>query len=290
MPSLPAPPHPEPRQIGRRSLAKGAAWSMPVVALAVPAPAVAASPNTVYGVVCAINYGSYDGMTGSRERVWFNVVANTSDGIVPVGTQVSWTICVTTPGGVNYTTPLIISNAWLTQTLSPASGTTRASGSCFTYTVTFLQAYKPGCGDTQSTFGLEWSDGYPIPDRATVTVTGGTATGGTLANGGSMSLSWTGPNRNQNPGRTNLEPHYYLSKGGNQPYWPSIGWSTYDYNQQNGEDNVTCYPAGTTVIPTTERCTWDEPTGTCVANPSGLCSPKFTNTSNGGAQWVQPKI
>ncbi|HEX3930466.1 MAG TPA: hypothetical protein VHW64_07160 [Nocardioides sp.] len=40
-----------PRMIGRRAVARGAAWSVPVVALAVAAPAVAASTNCTMGTL-----------------------------------------------------------------------------------------------------------------------------------------------------------------------------------------------------------------------------------------------
>lgn len=53
---------PTPPMVGRRAVARGAAWSVPVVALAVAAPAVAASTNCTMGT---LSWDSFrDGATG----------------------------------------------------------------------------------------------------------------------------------------------------------------------------------------------------------------------------------
>ncbi|MFZ2503371.1 MAG: hypothetical protein WAW88_11935, partial [Nocardioides sp.] len=78
----------------RRSLARGAAWTLPVVAMAAPAPAFAASPPKITGTVCALFYGS-----GTINlQVHTITLGLTSDtGTIPAGTVMTWT--VTQSGG-----------------------------------------------------------------------------------------------------------------------------------------------------------------------------------------------
>lgn len=66
---MPAQNHP----ISRRAITRGAAWSAPAVAVALAAPATAASPGTSsgeYGLfVSAQNNGGYAGYAGSNAPV-----------------------------------------------------------------------------------------------------------------------------------------------------------------------------------------------------------------------------
>ncbi len=276
--------------IPRRTLAKGAMWAVPAVAAAAAAPTFAASPG-YYAGICTLTYGAHDGMSGPRHTVWLIAYStNPTNKVIPVGTTFQWTFNVTPlSSAATWKVPLVNGDAWEAVTVSPATGTNMTGAGSFTVTFRITTAHEPVCNEQTavSNWRVEWSDRYPLPSQTTISITSST-TAGTA--GGPSTLTYITPNRNQNPGMSNLEPHYYVSRSGFQVCWPVVAWTTYNYNWQNGEDNVSCYPAGTTVIPTSERCTWNDSTGSCTPNPAGLCSPKFTNTSNNGDQWVQPKI
>lgn len=206
----------------RRSLAKGAAWTVPAVALAGAAPAMAASQDTYAGGVCQIFYG---GGTVSQQNTQVFLGITSTAATIPKGTVVTWTVTLDGSTGyvkpsymqvpnVNYTT----SGGWTLST-SPATGTNIASGGSFTVTWTAtadVEASALACGNEVQNGGLpalEWPDsGRPaLGTGVTVTVASG---GSAPAGGGTVnpkSLKWQVPRRISNSGGISSAPTRYIS-------------------------------------------------------------------------------
>lgn len=109
--------------VSRRSLAAGAAWAVPAIAIASAAPAMALSAG-VQGSICRLFYG--DGTINTQTHSMYLGVT-TTNGIIPKDTVISWTVCVTGggsgTGGTNeYPTTNYSANGSWTLTLSGTSG------------------------------------------------------------------------------------------------------------------------------------------------------------------------
>ncbi len=268
----------------RRTLAKGAAWAAPVVAVAATAPAFAASqPPVVSGSICQLFYG---GGTINYQTHSMYLGVKSSTGIIPAGTVLSWNICVSGggsgTGGTNEvpTTNYSATAAW-TLSLSQTSGNA-ITGGCFTATITFNQNYTTGAGPggTWCAAALLWTDIYSIRPGASVSATSNAPTG-PVTSGGSGTLTYTAARRHptsiNSSGRT---PHYYLTRSGTQNCYPAVQYSVLLSN--TGYDNVTCYPSGTTVA---NPCNWD---GLGCVGTTGLCAPREGGVQ--GGQYTQPQL
>lgn len=84
------PGHPESTKLSRRTLAKGAAWSVPAVAVAGAAPAYAAS-RTLSGGLCYTNESTASG--GLVPRRWYFWVGTSDGSVIKQGD--TWTFVVT---------------------------------------------------------------------------------------------------------------------------------------------------------------------------------------------------
>ena len=272
------------RGVSRRSVAIGAAWAVPAVAFAGAAPAFAASRRTVTGTICRLFYGSGT-INYQVHSVYLGVTS--SDGIIPAGTVLTWTFTVSGggsgTGGNNLipTTNYSANGSW-TMTLSQATGT--AITGTFTATLTFNADYNTGAGPggTWCAPALVWTDIYTIRPGASLSVTStgslptnkGTFTGGSL----SYTVARRHPTSINTSGRT---PHVNVSKSGAQACYPEIQWSrllSYD-----GYDNVTTYPAGTTVP---NPCTWSV---TSCSGTTGLSTPRAGATVQ-SSQYVTAQL
>lgn len=273
----------------RRTLAKGAAWSLPAVMVAVAAPAFAASQYpTVTGRVCQLFYGS--GTTNVQTHSIFWGITSSS-GVIPAGTIVSYKVCVTPPSTSDTWTiptneypsgysptatngPWYISYRNATDTGAISSGTMQTGPQCFTVRVTFNQAYTGSfCAASI------WNDTFTLRPASAIDITENGVIAGPAITGGPGTLKYTAarryPKSINSSGRT---PHYYTSKSGVQSCYPAVQYAVELSN--TGADNVTCYPSGT-VVPT--PCSWD---GLGCSGTTGLCAPRSGGPQSG--QYTQP--
>lgn len=184
----PAPRSPEApvaaeRGLSRRSLAKGAAWSVPVIAVGAPA-AYAAASATVTGSVCKIFYA--DGSI-SLQQMEVNLGLNFKKAI-PAGSVVTWT--VTADRDISVPAPAYSpDDRWTLETSVPKGTKTRS------FTVTFtahVELESWACGPT-----LAWTGSG---DKASPSIGVGTqitvaATTSGAAIGSASQLTWTVPKR-----------------------------------------------------------------------------------------------
>lgn len=268
--------------VSRRSLAAGAAWAVPAIAIASAAPAMALSAG-VQGSICQLFYG---GGTINTQTHSMYLGVTTTNGIIPKDTVISWTICVTGggsgTGGTNeYPTTNYAANGSWTLTLSGTSGAALPANGCFTATLTTLVDYNTGAGagGTWCAPALVWNDTYSIRPGASVSATSNAATGPGVQSTGSGTLTYTAarryPTSINTSGRT---PHYYLSKSGTQTCYPEVQYSV--LLSSTGYDNVTCWPAGVTVA---SPCTWGT---TSCSGTTGQCEPRAGGVQ--GGQHVTP--
>lgn len=279
MPSEPTSPSSTDRTISRRRLAAGVAWSVPAVALATAAPSFATSRNAIGSSICALYYGAGD-LNTQTHSIYLGISA--TEGKIPAGTTLTWTINVTGggpgTGGTNEvpTTNYSDNNMWKL-TLSQTPGDAIAGGS-FTATITFNTDYQLPTGTaTWCGPALVWTNIYSIRPGATVTVT---TSGSVPTNGG----AYTGPGSlkynvaKRAPTGVNVGgrvPHVFLSKSGKQACYPEVRMS--QLMENDGADDVVTYPAGTNI--TTPRCNWGGTT--CFANATGLSTPPYKSPQAG---------
>lgn len=256
----------------RRSVAKGAAWAVPAIAVAAAAPAYAASRATLTTSVCSLFYG---GGTVNYQTHSMYLGVSSSTGSIPAGTTLTWTVAMGGTGNEVPTTNYSQNDSW-TLTLSPAAGTV---ASTFTATLRFNTDYA--INGTWCAPALVWTDIYSIRPGATVSV----STGGTVGSNGTLTtsgLSYTVAKRYPNSiNQSGRSPHVYGTRSGAQTCWPAIQWSRLLSN--NGYDNVTTYPAGTTV---STPCTWGS---TSCTGTTGTSTPRASSTVQSG-QYSQPQI
>lgn len=258
--------------VSRRTIAKGAAWAVPAIAVASAAPAYAASRPAVATSVCNLFYGGGT-INNQTHSIYLGVTSST--GVIPAGTRLTWTVSMSGSGNQVPTTNYSQNNIW-TLSLSPASGTVATS---FTATLTFNQDLTIGTGQWCAP-ALVWNDTFLIRPATTITVnTGGTvADSGSLATGG---LTYTVAKRHPTSiNQTGRAPHIYTTRTGAQTCWPSIQWSRLLSN--NGYDNVTTYPSGTSV---TAPCTWSS---TSCTGTTGTSTPRASGPASG--QYVTAQV
>lgn len=244
------------------------------------APAFAASPPKVYGTACELFYGAA-GTNFQTHSLYLGVY--TSSGIIPAGTTLTWDVTMAGGGNEIPSTNYSQTGLW-TLTLSAASGTVASS---FTATIVFNQDYVTGLGVGGGTWcaaALVWTDIYSILPGARVTITSNQPTGSGIIPGGAGSLSYTVADRHpQAINQTGRAPHYYTSRTGTQTCYPLVQYSRLLPN--DGYDNVTCYPTGTTGL--SLPCTWG--TTSCASSATGLCTPRKSSTVV-DTQYVTPAV
>lgn len=241
--------------VSRRSVAKGAAWAVPALTVGAPAAYAAVSGSTtVTGSVCGI---TYDDGTESQQNMRVYLGVDTSTGIIPAGTTLTWTVNTSGGTAANNEVPTTNWSAGSTWTLttSPAAGTVASS---YTVTMTFASDLKVADSGPASWCAAEllYTDVYSISPRTQIAVTSNAATGSGVGSSTSSSLTWVVPKRNStsNPSTGAPVATRYVSK--TQGCYPS---TTYIYKSGNvaargtngstcgdgGNNSSTIYPDGT---------------------------------------------
>ncbi|MGP9659992.1 hypothetical protein [Arthrobacter sp. AOP36-C1-22] len=218
--------------ISRRRVVTAGAWAAPIVAIAVAAPAAAASTisTRVMGTICRLDYGKGE-LQYQRHAVSLGLESST--GSVPAGSTFVWSVTMT--GGANVVPVLeySLSNAW-TLTASQREGTVSAS---FYVTLTANENIAtPWCGPR-----IVWTNIYRIQPGAKVHISSSST--GPDTEPVDVGLDYTVAKRH--PSRVNdsgRQPHKFLSKSGAQTCYPAIHYTR--LIGKDGYDNVTCYPDG----------------------------------------------
>ena len=251
--------------VSRRSLAKGAAWSLPTIALGVAAPAYAASTDVYGPTICSLFYpagasASYQGL-----QVYLGVYSTST--VIPKGTEFAWT--VTMSGGSNNEVPTLnySQNSRWSLGVSPVSGSLAPS---FTVHLRVLQD-----GVTQSELNcnpaLIWNDTYTIYPGSRVSIQGTTTISDpSLGQAQSSSLQFNVAKRYPvNVNDTTRKAHKYQSKSGLQTCYPEIKYV------------MTAASKGTT-------CGDGANNDTSTIYPDGSCVKIAGTTADQGTQQVIP--
>lgn len=221
-------------KVSRRTIAKGAAWTAPALALSSAAVASAAS-SPVDAVIGKLHFGSAT-INNVTHSIYLCAETTTS---FKAGTTVSWQICLAGSGVV----PNTSYNGWggggssWTFTTSPAAGTPITNG-CFTVTLNVLSDVN----QTQLCPYVYWSSNlYPLTNNTQISVTP-TVTGAPQGEANNLvyNVGKRHPSSVNKPGRV---PFKYISKSGG--CWPEVNFTR--LLPGNGYDNAVEYPAGTNV-------------------------------------------
>lgn len=229
------------RGISRRTIAKGAAWSVPTIAMGAMAPAYAASADVYGPTVCYLFYAKGESVNYQGLQVFLGVSSTTA--IIPKGTDFAWT--VTMQGGANNEVPTLSysQNSRWSLSVSPVSGSPAPS---FTVHLRVL-ASDVKRTELNCNPSLIWNNIYTITPSTTVTVEGKTTISSPgLGQGKTSALSFEVARRDASSGR---KPHKYLSKSGLQTCYPEIKWvatsgSNLSVCGAGGNDTSTLYPDG----------------------------------------------
>ncbi len=228
-------------EISRRTVARGAAWTVPVLSVAAAAPSLAASsPDpTVTGSICEIFYGS-GAVNYQVMDVFLGVY--TSTGVIPAGTIATWSVQTSQSAAIP-TTNYSDNNLWKLS-LSPSTG----SPTAHIVTIAFLSEYDTGVSGptTWCAPRLVYNDTYPIRPKTDFTITSNAA-GPDITLGGAGSLKWTVAKRHVP--NTAMK---FISKSGAQSCYPEVQYSHGERGNFTGcgdesNDTSTEYPDGTCV-------------------------------------------
>lgn len=229
--------------LSRRTLAKGAAWSVPVIAVSAPAWAAAASRTVVGASICSLFYGSTTSVNYEVHSIYLGVTA--TDNLIPAGTTFTWTVTMSGSGNEVPTLNYSQNNSWTLST-SPAPGDVASSFTVTLRTNTAVSASSINCAPA-----LVWNDIYSIKPATTVTISTkvtGTNLGGTTPS----TLSYTVAKRTLTGiNETGRRAHIYLSKSGGQTCYPTIRYTLNAASQKNScgasgsiNSTSTIYPDG----------------------------------------------
>lgn len=162
---LPGPRRGADRRMGRRTVTRGAAWAVPVIAVAAAAPAFAASPNVAVAVA-ACEPATGQAFTGcpssltSTARVTWTIDTNYT---IPQGATFRLIASRSTYCTVNRYTGTLHSLGYVGDRADGGSSTNCAgSGSC-TANITVVKAIPPGI--------YTFSDRFAVSSGASTTVT-----------------------------------------------------------------------------------------------------------------------
>lgn len=236
-------------QISRRMLAKGAAWSVPTIAMGVVAPAYAASTDIYGPTICSLFYPSGAGTNYQGLQMYLGVYSTST--VIPKGTEFAWT--VTMSGGSNNEVPTLnySQNARWSLGVSPVSGSLAPS---FSVHLRVLQD-----GVTQSELNCQpaliWNDSYTIYPGSRVSIQGTTTISDpSLGQAKTSSLEFNVAKRYPvNVNDTTRKAHKYQSKSGLQTCYPEIKYVMTAASKSTtcgdgaNNDTSTTYPDGTCV-------------------------------------------
>jgi len=144
--------------VSRRTVAKAMAWSVPAVALAVPAPAYAASPSCLDSGLCFGCASVHKCCSGGPEAKYWACVTFTNNGPTDVTVTFSFIVNTSANGNVPISGGGTVPAG---QTVSFKPETPRTYGNCST--------------GTYAAFQINFSDGV---NNGSATVPGGSLDGG----------------------------------------------------------------------------------------------------------------
>lgn len=245
--------------LSRRTLAKGAAWSVPVIAMSAPAWAASASRTVVSASVCSLYYGSTTSTNYEIHSIYLGVSA--TDNVIPARTTFRWTVTMSGTGNEVPTLNYSQNNPW-SLTTSPAPGTVASSFTVTLRTNTEVTASAISCAPA-----LVWNSNYSIKPETTVTISTSVTSAGTLGGTPPASLSYTVAKRTptgvNNSGR---RAHIYRSKSGAQTCYPEIR-----YTLNSAAQNDICGSSGVT-------------NSTSTVYPDGSCAQIVARSADVGSQ------
>lgn len=241
------------KAVSRRRVVTAGAWATPLVAIAVAAPAAAASTlqTRVSGTICRLDYGKGE---LSYQRHGISLGLESSTGSVPAGTVFVWSVIMSDPvtgaKAINAVPTLEYSpsEAW-TLTASPDEG---KKASAFSVILTANRDItSPWCGPR-----MVWTDlsRYRLRPGTRIYISSSSTGPGTdpVDVGLEYTVAKRHPSRINDAGR---EPHNFLSKIGTQTCYPAIQYTR--LLDKDGYDNVTCY-AGEMCSPPKGRTAFEE--------------------------------
>lgn len=244
--------------LSRRTLAKGAAWSVPVIVASAPAWAAAASRTVVGASVCSLYYGSTSSTSYEIHSIYLGVSA--TDNLIPAGTTFTWTVTMSGTGNEVPTLNYSQNNAWTLST-SPAPGEVATSFTVTLRTNTEVTASSINCAPA-----LVWNSNYSIRPETTVTISTA-ATGTNLGGGTPASLTYTVAKRTPTGvNNTGRRAHIYRSKSGGQTCYPEIR-----YTLNGAAQNTFCGSTGVT-------------NSTSTIYPDGSCARILATSTQVGSQ------
>lgn len=230
----------------RRSVAKGAAWSIPAVAVAGAAPAMAGSGTVVSGTICHMFYGGGD-VNHQTMDVTLGIPSSTAT--IPQGTVVTWTFAMngstawktvesgTTPAYTQVPTTNYSENGRWSLATTPGTGAQASS-----FTVTWTALTNVAASEVACAAKLIWNDTYLIDSGVTVTMT--SMVSGTGASGADAGLSWRVPRRGSTSTRAS-KAMKFISKAGADQKFPAVQYSFIAGNvAAMGTNGTTCAESG----------------------------------------------
>ena len=143
----------------RRTLAKGAAWSVPAVAVALAAPAAAASPKPCIGSLCFGCATVYKCCSGGPQALYWACITFTNKGSTPATISFNYTVNTSANGPVPFNGGGTVPAG---QTVSFKPQTARTYGNCST--------------GTYDSFEIKFTDGFG--NQGSAIVPGGNLDGG----------------------------------------------------------------------------------------------------------------
>lgn len=232
-----------PQTINRRKLARGAAWSVPVVLASAEVPVLAASaPINVSASVCRLFYGTG---TVNYQTHSVNLGVSSELSTVPKGTVFTWTVALDGAGSMKVPATNYSQNGrWNLSTSAPTGTDTKS----FTVSLS-VDADDVTVSELNCAPQLIWADTNTIAPESSLTITGSAA--GPLVTGTSSSLSYTVdrryPTSINSKGR---RAHIYRAKSGAQSCYPAIQYlmtpiSKHPTCGNDFNDTSTIYPDGT---------------------------------------------
>lgn len=250
--------------ISRRNLTKGAAWASPVILATAITPAYAASQlPTVTGFVDSL---FYDPGTTTYQDHRMRLGVNSSTGIVPAGTTITWTINTSGTTGNAAPTLFFSPKADWSLTISPSAGS--KSTSSFVITLT-TKADVSANTLTGGRIQVVWNNVFQLKPKTALSIS--SATTGSKVKGLPSSLAYTVAKRM--PATANdatRTAHIYTSRSGSQTTYPSIL-----YSLNEGSTISNCAASGVT-------------NNTSTINPNGTCQNIVIDSSQFGNQALVP--
>lgn len=222
--------------LSRRTLAKGAAWSVPVVAAAATVPALAVSPTKVVpsGKICRLYFGG--GSVNAQTTSVYLSVDDTATGYVPAHSTITWTFTASsaTLPSTNYPT----NGGWALSRVATANG----------FTVTLTTGNDPvAVSAINCQARLIW-DGSSDVNSARITPKS-TLSYTSQQNTPANSLAFTIPRRyGTSVNDNNRTPLIFTSS--DDKCYPEVQWSNIGNASTSHKDNLTDYPDKKSVAPT----------------------------------------